>query len=105
MPNQLPVKDIEAADAAIAYAQQVRSYHRRRTTKESKQRTTDIALALERLREAMKPLRTHIGRFPLGPQTGAAEANRELIRGASLAIQSERRKLWKMRGPIEKETT
>ena len=45
----------------------------------------------------MKPLRSEIGRFPYGPQTDEAEANRERIRQASDALQRERRKLWKMR--------
>lgn len=96
MPSQLPQEAIEAADAAIAFAAQVRRFHRRRTDKRSQQRKDDIASALSRLKEAMDPLRSEIGRFPYGPQTPQAEANRERIRQASKAIQSERRKLWKM---------
>lgn len=97
MPAELPKGAIEAADAAVVFAQQVRRVHRRRTDKTSKQRKADIAMALERLKEAMAPLRTEIGRFPYGPQTGQAERNRQAIRAASLAIQRERRKLHKMR--------
>lgn len=88
---------VEAGHAAVAYAQQVRKFHRRRTAKTSQQREADIEMALERLREAMEPIRSEIGRFPYGPQTTVAEARREAIRECSAAIQSERRKLWKMR--------
>lgn len=97
MPSELPTDAIEAADAAVIFAQQVRRMHRRRSGRTSKQRSSDIELALTRLKEAMGPIRSEIGRFPYGPQTDAAEANREAIRVASARIQSERRKLWKMR--------
>jgi hypothetical protein len=97
MPEVLPKTVIEAADAAIINAQLVRKFHARRTKKASKQRTEDIELALTRLHECMKPLRTEIGRFPYGPQTDEAEANRDTIRDVSAAIQRERRKLWKMK--------
>lgn len=97
MPAVMPENLIEDAEAAIAFAQQVRRFHRRRTHRDSEQRSEDIRLALERLREAMSPLRTEIGRFPYGPQTSIAEGNRQRIRDASDAIQRERRKLWKMR--------
>lgn len=97
MPIELPRDDIEAADAAVIFAQQVRRMHRRRTNKSSAQRASDIDLALTRLKEAMAPLRSEIGRFPYGPQTDLAESNREAIREASERIQRERRKLHKMK--------
>lgn len=97
MPSELPRDAIDAADAAVIFAQQVRRIHRRRSNKQSTQRASDIELALTRLKEAMEPLRSEIGRFPYGPQTDAAEANREAIRESSRRIQAERRKLWKMR--------
>jgi hypothetical protein len=97
MPIELPKDAIEAADAAVIFAQQVRRMHRRRTNKNSAQRESDIALAITRLKEAMAPLRSEIGRFPYGPQTEAAEANRQAIRDVSERIQRERRKLWKMK--------
>lgn len=97
MPAELPPRVLENAEAAVVFAQAVRSTHRRRTNKTSKQRKDDIALALTRLREAMAPLRSEIGKFPYGPQTGAAEKNRQAIRDASAAIQRERRKLFKMK--------
>lgn len=87
---------IARAESAVEYAQSVRKMHRRRTNKTSAQRTTDIQIALDRLREAMDPIRSEIGRFPYGAQTEAAEQRRAAIRHASQAIQRERRKLWKM---------
>lgn len=97
MPHELPQDAIDAADAAVAFAQQMRKFHRRRTARNQQRRVDDIELALARLRDAMAPLRSEIGRFPYGPQTDIAERNRDRIRNASLAIQSERRQLWKMR--------
>jgi hypothetical protein len=97
MPNVLPKDAIEQAEAAVAFAVQVRKYHARRTQKNSTQRGEDINRALDRLKDAMKPLRSEIGRFPYGPQNPVAEANRDKIRAASAALQTERRKLWKLR--------
>lgn len=97
MPSELPEKAIADAEAAVAYAQQVRSFHRRRTHRTHSQRQDDIERALARLKEAMRPLRSEIGRFPYGPQTSIAEENRQRIRDASEAIQRERRKIWKLR--------
>lgn len=89
---------------AVDYATNVRKYHAKRSDRDSQQRKDDIAMALTRLREAMKPLRSEIGRFPYGPQTTAADAIRKEVRTASSAIQRERRKLWKMR-PKKRLTT
>lgn len=99
MPEYLPENEIKNAEAAVAYARHVRRFHARRTDPRSAQRATDIALALDRLRAAMTPLRSAIGKFPYGPSTAIAEANRQRIRDASAEIQRERRKLWKMRTP------
>lgn len=96
MPEILPTQALEDAQAAVDNAVRVRSYHRRRTEKRSPQRRQDITVARARLKEAMKPLKSAIGKFPYGPQTTVAEENREVIREMSAAIQSERRKLWKM---------
>lgn len=96
MPEVRPTTELNAAASAIKYAQQVRMHHRRRTQPGSKQREADINIAKQRLKDAMRPLRTMIGRFPYGPQTEAAERNRAEIYEASAAIQRERRKLWKM---------
>lgn len=97
MPSELPRDALDRASAAVTFAQQVRKFHRRRTARKSERRSADIEAALARLRDAMVPLRSEIGRFPYGPQTPTAEANRERIRDASAALQRERRKLWKMR--------
>ena len=97
MPTQLPDKALKNAEAAVANAQRVRSYHARRTEVGSPQREEDIQIALTRLKEAMKPIKSEIGKFPYGPQTEQAEQNRDTIRVVSEAIQTERRKLWKMR--------
>jgi hypothetical protein len=88
---------LDNAQQAVEYAQRVRKTHRRRTARQSTQRNTDIQIALDRLREAMTPIRSEIGRFPYGPATEAAEIWRQAVREASQAIQRERRKLWKMR--------
>jgi anti-sigma-K factor RskA len=97
MPAVLPRGALDRADAAVIFAQQVRRLHRRRQNKNSEQRTQDLAAAVARLKEAMAPLRSEIGRFPYGPQTNAAAENRQTIRDASAAIQRERRKLFKMK--------
>lgn len=97
VPEELPKQAIADAEAAVAFAQGVRAVHRRRTAKASKQRQADIEIALARLKEAMQPLKSAIGKFPYGPQTDTAEDNRQAIRDASTAIQRERRKLFKMR--------
>ncbi len=96
VPAELHRNLIDDAEAAIAFAQQVRAYHRRRTATDSERRLYDIALARERLRDAMKPLRSEIGRFHFGPQTTIAERNRDVIRDVSQRIGAERRKLTKM---------
>ena len=96
MPQKLPEHDMHAAEAAIEYAQSVRSLHARRTERGNRQREADIQLALDRLKSAMTPLRKEIGRFPYGPQNSIADANRAAIKEASAQIQRERRKLWKM---------
>jgi hypothetical protein len=87
---------IAAAWAAVTSAQRVRAHHRRRTDKRSKQRAQDIEVATNRLRDAMVPLRSYLGRFPYGPQTSVTRAEYDEVSKASQAIQAERRKLWKM---------
>jgi len=96
MPAQLPTEAVDEAHASVAFAQLVRKRHARRSATVSEQRARDIDLALERLRLAMRPLKSAIGGFMYGPQTQVAEENRQTIREASHAIQRERRKLWKM---------
>lgn len=99
MPAKLDRAVLNNADAAIKNAQRVRAAHRRRTPVGSAQREDDLAIALARVAEAMRPIRSEIARFPYGPQTDAAEANRQKLRNLSRALQGERRRLWKMQDP------
>jgi len=96
MPATLPTQAVNAGRAAVSFAQRVRETHARRSPRGSAQREADIKVALERLRTTMEPLRSEIGRFPYGPKTPDADANRKIIYDLSQAIQRERRKLWKM---------
>jgi hypothetical protein len=96
MAVQVTSTEMETARAAVRNAVLVRNHHKRRTRKGDPQRETDIALALERLKEAMKPLRRAIGQFPYDHQTEAAGERREEIRELSAEIQGQRRRLWKM---------
>lgn len=100
MPKK-PDPDILAeADAAVKHAIRVRKTHARRTERKSKQRTRDIVMAIQRLHEAMRPLRSEIGRFSHGSQTEERRKTHERYREASAAIQGQRRRLWKML-PVE----
>ena len=87
---------IASAWAAVAAAKRVREHHRRRTDKRSKQRAQDIEVALNRIRDAMAPLRSYLGRFPYVPQTEVTRIEYDDVSDASRALQAERRKLWKM---------
>jgi len=99
MPARIDRTAVSNAEAAVANAQRVRALHRRRTPIGSPAREDDLAIALERLAEAMKPIRSEIARFPYGPQTDRAERNRQKLRSLSRDIQGERRRLWKMQDP------
>jgi hypothetical protein len=93
-----PTSDlIRDADDAVAFAVQIREAHARRTPPGASQREDDIRNGLRRLRDAMQPLRSALGSFPFEPQTAAAEARRASVRAASDRVQSQRRKLTKMR--------
>jgi hypothetical protein len=85
------------AESAVEHARRVREHHRRRTDKESPQRRADIELALERLKAAMAPLRSHLGRFPYLDETAQNRRAREAMLEISQEIQTQRRKLWKMK--------
>lgn len=97
MPAILPKEHLDSAAAAVEFAQSVRRIHRRKSAKGNQQREVDIQTALDRLKTAMAPLRKAAGSFPYGPQTDIAEENRQIIRDASISIQKERRRLWKMK--------
>lgn len=94
-PSMAIQDDLVDAKQAVLHAQRVRQAHRRRTSKGAPQREDDIRLALERLKEAMRPLRSYIGRLPFSIQ-GTEPQEAASVREASQAIQKERRKLWKM---------
>lgn len=96
MPAYLDPKIVHDAEVAIENARRVRAAHARRSGRGTPRREADIRIALERLKAAMKPLRSEIGRFPYGPATETAEQNRKTIVRLSSDIQKERRKLWKM---------
>lgn len=89
-------EQLDDAQAAAENAQRVRAFHRRRTDKRSSQRAQDIEIALERIKDAMKPLRSFLGAFHFGPQTEVMWEKHEMVSEASRALQAERRKLWKM---------
>lgn len=92
---------LKQAARAIQFAQEVRSYHRRRTERGSRQRAADLLEAQKRLRDAMKPLRSYLGRAPYGPQTHTAQREIARVRKASKALQGERRRIWKMQQPYK----
>lgn len=96
---------LREAHLAVKNAQEVRALHRKRTEPGDAQRQNDLKMAFQRVKLAMRPLRSEIGKFPHKPQTAQAEKNRERIREASEALQKERRKLWKMIHPRKKDNT
>jgi hypothetical protein len=89
---------LDEARRASENARAVRDFHAKRNKRGSRQRETDIRLALERLRDAMRPIRRAIARLPYSTAVIDAEA----LRSASQDLQKERRKLWKMRGTKRK---
>lgn len=88
---------IENAEAAVKHAQEIRAYHRKRSKPGDKQRDVDIRHALTKVRAAMRPIRSQLGRAPYDNSADAAERRVEL-RAISEKLQAERRKLWKLRG-------
>ena len=95
---------LHEAALAVENAQEVRALHRKRTDRGDKQREDDLKMALERVKRAMKPLRSEIGRFPKQGKTPTNLQRQERVRAASLALQKERRKLWKMLDRRERKT-
>lgn len=84
------------ADLAVQNAQEVRCYHRKRSERGDQQRQEDLGMAIERVKAAMKPLRSEIGKFPRQAPSDAVLSRQAKVRAASKALQRERRKLWKM---------
>lgn len=87
---------LKEAHAACRHAQDIRGFYARRSERDSKQRQDDLHAARERVRLAMTPLRSYLGKSAKLTQsrTNIDLANR--VREASKALQTERRKLWKM---------
>jgi len=104
--NPHPVEPgLKEARAAVRHAQDTRQFHRRRTTRGSKQREDDIRESIRRLKAAMVPLRSFRAAAPSKPQTKALGELSGRVEQASRALQAERRKLWKMLDHTTKETT
>lgn len=94
MPIDTALEDIiKTATSAVKHAQGVRAMHGRNSKRGTPQREADLSIAVERLREAMRPIRRRAGRSPYTRGSEGAES----LRAASEAIQRERRKLWKMK--------
>ena len=100
MPLETPTQDlIDAAAHAVQHATSVRKRHARSSKRGTRQREIDIKLALDRLATAMKPIRKRIAKMPY--HTNIKDGDK--LREASLAIQKERRKLWKMKKKVHTE--
>jgi hypothetical protein len=83
-----------AAEAAIVFARKVREHHARRTGKGTPGREADLASAMERIREAMAPIRSALGAIPYMEEFDTdLEAD---LRETSQKLQAERRRIWKM---------
>lgn len=96
MGNEVTEDDLTFAQAAVENAQGVRKHHRRRTSKGDPRREADIKLATERIRSAMKPLRSYLCGYMYGPQTVTRAERRARVEALSKELQAERRRLWKM---------
>lgn len=98
MRLEVPIEDtLTNARVAIKHARSVRDYHAKRSARGTRQRELDIKLALEKLKEAMKPVHRHVARMQY--RIGAAD---DELREMSRQLQVERRKLWKMKQPSKR---
>lgn len=97
MPVRHPIEDdLKSGRLAVEHAKSVRRFHARRTVRGSRHREDDIIEARRRIAEAMKPLRSWMGRHPYMPQTAMIEQLDDQVRALSRDLQRQRRKLWKM---------
>lgn len=92
------VEMLERGEKAIAQAQDVRSYHRKRTRIGHPQRNTDILHAMQKVQAAMRPIRSALGRAPYQPLNETSRSETDELKAMSKRVQAERRKLWKLRG-------
>lgn len=83
-----------AVEAAVVYARKMRDHHARRTGKGAPGREADLASAMERIREAMAPVRSALGALPY--QDEPDDELEHDLREASKRLQAERRRIWKM---------
>lgn len=86
------------ANSAVKHAQDVRAFHRKRTRPGERHRSVDVRNALKRLRDAMAPIRSALGRAPYDKLNATTRKRHDELRAVSQLIQAERRKLWKLRG-------
>lgn len=100
--SQVLEDDLREAYLAAEGGREVRAHHRKRTMRGDQQREEDIRMALERIRAAMKPLRSALGKFPWQSPSSSIKEKQQKVLEASVALQRERRKLWKMRDRPER---
>lgn len=86
--------DAEAGLATAHSAQAFREAARWRQRRDDPVRQSHLAQLLDEIDDAMKPIRSHIGRLVHDPIPDAQERD---LRAASAALQYERRQLKKMR--------
>lgn len=95
--NWSPEYYIKRGWDAVQFAQDVRSVIRKKHPKGHRQREADLEIAQERVQEAMTPIRSRLCQMQYLKGTPAHEKEYKRLRKVSEALQSERRKLWKMR--------
>lgn len=101
MPIEIPTFELlEDAERAIKRAKAVRKAHARKTKRDAPQRKTDIEVAQQEIADAMKPLRRLVTQITY--KDVETEEDTE-VRQASLDLQKERRKLWKMAHPRKRK--
>lgn len=86
--------DVEAAVSLGHEAREFRETVRWRVKPEDEARQSHIDALLDQIDDAMKPLRSHIGRLVWEPRPDAED---RALREASALLQYERRQLKKMR--------
>ncbi len=94
LPEQIE-RDVEFAEQIDRDSRQFRAEHRWRVKRSDPTRQAHIQQLLDAIDDAMRPLRSHIGRLVHQPLP--SEADEKRLRGASAGLQYERRQLKKMR--------
>lgn len=83
--------DLDLAEEATAEAAELRRSLRRKTAKGGMVREQKIGRQLERLADAMRPIRSYAGRLAYHPDFPYAGRVREVSRGAQLEAAALRR--------------